>query len=32
MAKKITVNAMYQEVAIQLATMESSNSGIAPML
>ena len=32
MAKKITVTAMYQEVAIQLKTSDSSSSGMAPML
>ena len=32
MAKKITVTAMYQEVAIQLATSDWSSNGIAPMV
>ena len=31
-AKKITVTAMYQEVAIQLPTLGSSITGIAPMV
>ena len=31
-AKKITVTAMYQEVAIQLATSGWSINGIAPMV
>ena len=32
MAKKITVTAMYQEVAIQLATPGLSSTGTAPMV
>ena len=31
-AKKITVTAIYQEVAIQLETSDWSSSGMAPML
>ena len=31
MAKKITVTAMYQDVAIQLATSDLSRKGMAPM-
>ena len=32
MAKKITVTAMYQEVAIQLKISDLSRNGMAPML
>ena len=32
MAKKITVAAIYQDVAIQLATLDWSSRGMAPMV